>query len=111
MGEKVTMDDVRRALWDAYEAARKAPDFMGKMAEGSCELIYPNIWECESVDEFLEPKGIMVYSYSLGPSRQHYFLRSDEDRQDKYYSWHSRDMYAKAVEVINQWRQEWEDEA
>ena len=103
-GVMATMEDVRRALWAAYKKQDATPDGIeGKSSEAWCELNYPTYWECETEVEFLNPCGVMVYSYARGPSRQHYFNVGKEDRQVNYYTWESPDPYAKAVEVIGQW--------
>lgn len=98
------MSDVRKALWKAYQKENESDGGLeGKSAEGSCELIYPTYWDCENQDDFLEPIGLMVYSYALGPSRQHYFYKGNKESHKNYYTWVSKDFLAKAVEVINDW--------
>ena len=100
------MNDVRRALFRAY--ANEAKRHYGlegcKSSEAYCELLYPTWWECGGDESaFLQPYGVMVYSYALGPNRQHYFTRGETDRQIESNRWESPDFFAKAVEVINQW--------
>lgn len=98
-----TIEDVRRALWAAYQKAFQQPDYMGKSSEGYCELLYPHMFEVQNEDEFLEPNGLMVYAYALGPSREHYFHKGPKDKQTEYWRWESPDFYAKVVQVINGW--------
>jgi hypothetical protein len=99
--------DVRKALWDAYAKCSKYPDFEGKSAEARVDVIYPSFWECDTIEEFNEPIGIMVYSYSLGTSRSHYFWKKKADMSKNYYTWISDDIFGKAVEVINEWADEY----
>lgn len=99
-----TMDDVRRALWAAYKTLEATFEGIeGKSSEAWFELQYPTYWECETLEDFLKPCGIMVYSYALGPSRSHYFRLGKVDREVNYYTWESPDPCAKAVEIIGQW--------
>jgi len=110
---KMGMNDVRMALWKAYDKERERHGYIeGKSSEGSCELIYPTIHESDSIDKFMLPLGIMIYSYALGPSRRHYIYKGEKDRKIEYYHWESPDIYKKAVEVIEGWveeaRNEWE---
>jgi hypothetical protein len=98
------MTDVRKALWNAYKKEEESEDgIYGKSSEAYCELRYPTYWDCEVIEEFLEPCGIMIYSYALGPSRSHYIMKGPVDRQVNYYTWEAPDIYKKAVEVINSW--------
>ena len=101
------MSDVRSALWNAYDKLRKSEyGIEGKSSEAYCELMYPAIWDCEVVGEFLLPSGIMIYSYALGPSRRHYINRGQVDREVNYYTWESPCIYKKAIEIINMWAAE-----
>lgn len=102
--------DVRKALWAAYQRAAQLPcGIEGKSSEAWCEVQYPTYWDClDDPDSFLLPCGVMVYSYALGPSRQHYFNRAKRDRKVNYYTWESPNPFAKAVEVIGEWVKELE---
>jgi len=98
------MEDVREALWYAYKKEEESEyGVEGKSSEAWCELQYPTWWDCETLEEFKKPCGIMIYSYALGPSRTHYINYGEEDKQINYYTWESPDIYTKAVEVINSW--------
>jgi hypothetical protein len=98
------INDVRKALFNAYKKKEQSEDGIeGKSSEGWCEVLYPTFWECETIDEFLKPCGIMVYSYALGPSRQHYFMYAKKEKRGDYATWYAPDFFAKAVEVINSW--------
>ena len=101
------INDVRRALFEAYKKKEQSEyGIEGKSSEGWCEVLYPTFWDCETIDEFLKPCGIMVYSYALGPSRQHYFKYAEKEKQENYYTWYAPDFFAKAVEVINRWAED-----
>lgn len=95
--------DVRKALKAAYDKATQDPEYCGKLNEAYTEVCYPNYWHDEENHRFYEPFQLMVYSYALGPSRAHYFIKSNEDEQVNYYTWHCKDIFATAVQVINEW--------
>ena len=98
------INDVRKALFEAYEKKAQSEDgIKGKSSEGCCEVLYPTFWDCETIEEFLSPCGIMVYSYALGPSRLHYFKYAEKEKQEDYHTWYAPDFFAKAVEIINSW--------
>lgn len=99
-----TIEDVRKALWNGYRKVIAAdPAFYGKSQEASCSVEYRSIWEADSEGAFCEPCCLVVYSYALGPSRNHYFVKGDEDYCPNYYTWVSKGIFGKAVEVINEW--------
>ena len=98
-----TIEDVRAALYDAYMLYKKYNGYIdGKSDEGLCQLIYPTIYDCNSSKEFITPTGIMVYSYTLGPSRRHYFFFGEESHPD-YNIWYSKNIYDTAVHEIMNW--------
>jgi hypothetical protein len=102
---KFSMADVRRTLLAAYKKLQSTPDgISGKSSDGWCELQFPAIWDyLDGQDGFDEPCGLTIYSYALGPSRQHYINRGPVDCQVNYYTWESPDIFRKAVEVIESW--------
>ena len=105
------MTNVRKALWKAYRLAEKTGYLDScKMSEAYCELIYPTYFDCEDIDCFLEPVGIMIYSYALGPSRRHYIYKGKKEKQISINEWVSSNIFTKAVEVINTWIKDIEDE-
>lgn len=95
--------DVRKALWNAYKKAMATGQMDGKSSEAYVKLIFPAIYDCEDENEFLEASALTIYSYALGPSREHYFYKAVIEKQENYYTWHTKDIYAKAVEVIEGW--------
>ena len=104
--KKVDITDVRRALWKLYSESK---DWEGKSAEASCEVIYPSFWDCENEESFIHPTGVMVYSYALGPSRQHYFVKDKKDSHPNYYTCNCVDPFATAVMVIKEWGDSYSD--
>jgi hypothetical protein len=98
-----TIGDVRRVLWEAYEKWASTVDIYGKSAEGTCSLIYPTYWESEELADFSEPIGLEVYSYALGPNREHYFMKAEKEDHPESDVWESPDFMGKAVEVIKGW--------
>lgn len=99
------MNDVRKTLWNAYKKLQQSENGLegSKSSEGYCELLYPSFWDCDSLEEFQEPCGLMIYSYVLGPGRQHFIYKSKSEHQDDYRTWVAPDIYEKAVEVIKSW--------
>ncbi|NBQ17544.1 hypothetical protein EBU24_04455 [bacterium] len=101
------IENVREVLWNAYELAMKNEYFEGKSSEGYVELLYPSIWTCNSLEEFKQPYGIMIYSYSLGPHRSHYIYKgTGKDNTSTWYT--SGCIYEKAIEVIQSWIKEFQ---
>ena len=99
------MVDVRVALFNAYKKESESEfGVEGTSSEGYCELMYPTWWDNNNdIENFCEPYGIMVYSYALGPSRRHYFVKPGIGYTEDYATFIAEDFYAKAVEVINSW--------
>lgn len=102
--------DVRKALWDAYEKCSKHPNFCPKPSEAWVEVCYPAYFSCDTHEEFGRPIRLMVYSYALGPSRQHHFILAKKESRPDSATWETRDIFAKAVEVINGWAAEFGNE-
>lgn len=102
------INDVRKALWKLYSDNK---DWEGKSSEAYCELQYPAYWDCETENEFYEPNGIMIYSYAFGPSRTHYIYKNKRERHPNYYTWESTDIFKKAVEVIESWNKEYNEQS
>lgn len=101
----MNIDDVREALFDAYQAATKDPDFCGKSSEAEVDVCYPSFWHCKDLAEFKRPRGLIVYAYGIGPSRSHYFYWSEKTcKDDKDFVWYSPDPFATAVQEIRQWK-------
>jgi hypothetical protein len=99
------IEKIRSLLWDAYKKAYNCGELEGsKSADGSCSLHYPSFFECDTKEEFLKPNMLEVYSYSLGPSRRHYFRHSGKDEQINYYTWDAPDLFKKANEIIGVWK-------
>lgn len=97
----VTIDDVRKELWKAYKKAELMGINEGKSSDGYVAVKYPNIWDCETEEQFSEPYAIEVYSYLLGPSRMHNFIKGKG--RNSYHTWYCEDIFAKAVDVIKSW--------
>lgn len=102
-----TFCDVRKALWDLYEKARAHPEFCGKTCEGFCEVRYPSIWDADDAAAFQRPCEIMIYSYALGPNRQHYVRQGKRDRRVSSNEWEATDICLTALEVIAGWERDW----
>jgi hypothetical protein len=99
------ISELRATLWNAYnEVIEMDSDFSGKSGEAYCQVQYPCFWDCETVEDFSKPEGIMVYSYSLGPSRRHYFMLGEKDTHPNYYTWISKNPLKKAIEIVTEWK-------
>lgn len=104
MTTTTTIEDVRKTLWEAYQRLAQTPEgIFGKSDEACCEVLYPSFFDFQTLEEFMKPSGLMVYSYALGPSRKHFFYRSDKESHPDYTVWYSPDPFAKAIKVINGW--------
>lgn len=98
-----TIQDVRAALWSAYQGLSSEKKSWGKAAEGKCHVIYPEIWNCSSAEQFAEPIGLEIYSYLLGPARHHFFLKGAVEKEVSYNHWEAPDFYEKAIKTIGEW--------
>lgn len=100
-----TIEDVRTALLEAYQRLEELDGYVeGKFAEMRVGVEYPTWWDVVDGADPMEPDGLTIYSYALGPSRMHYFNRGPREEKPNYYTWYSPDPFATAVRVI---REEW----
>ena len=99
--------ELRRVIWRAYAKARDVWGRIdGKSGEGVVTVTFPAIWDCQTEEQFVEaaPASIMVYSYALGPSRGHYFFKSDRDYKAKFApEYYAKDPVARATKVVEGW--------
>lgn len=106
MNQVYTMEDVRRALFKAYmDEQRREGTVEGKRCEGWCSVEYPTVWDFDEA-KFLTPNALKIYSYTLGPSREHTIRLGAVDREVNYHTWESPDIFRKGVEVIESWAAE-----
>lgn len=68
--EKVA--EVIRLHDEAFERYQKCPGAMWKSSEGAVSIHFGNVWDREN------RPSVEVYSYALGPNRNHYFKDADE---------------------------------
>jgi hypothetical protein len=95
---------IRRLLDEAYKDYFARSDGYCKSSEGYIEVYYPTWFEVEAGRDPMKANGLMVWSYALGPSRQHHFWEG-KGRGD-YSTHYSADPFAKAVQVVTKWRDE-----
>ncbi len=103
-----SIDDVRKKLWGAYERLRKEEGGIeGKSSEARVLVKYLPIWEAKTLDEFLVPYEIEIYSYSLGPSRRHFFTFDEEYSKPDYNAWRGPNICQLACDAIDEWEAEY----
>lgn len=96
---------VRRALVEAYTRLQEIDGCVeGKSGEMLVTVEYPTWWDVQDGADPMEPTALMVYSYTLGPSRSHYFYRAEKESHPNYYTWYGPNPFAIAERVI---REEW----
>ena len=97
------MADVRKALWRAFQKigieGKRMP-----MEDGYCELQYPPLEDADYNEEkFLRPTGVFIYSPTLFSRESCYVGQGDEECKINDFTWHSPDIFKKAVELIDSW--------
>ena len=82
--------EIWRLLDEAYRHALESGDTHGKSGEGCVTLDFSLFWDWEVE---LGPRlvGVQVYSYMLGPSRNHYFATTAE-ALTAVRQWHKQEM-------------------
>lgn len=94
---------IRKLLAYGYERNWRFDDGMHKSSDGYCAVFYPKAWEDEGCGG-IEPSGLEIYSYALGPSRMHYFHKGS-GRGD-YAEFYSADPFQTALEEVSKWIKE-----
>jgi hypothetical protein len=80
---------IRQLLKEAYDHYFEFSDGFCKSSEGHISLDFGNYWEDKNCE--LKITGVQIYSYVLGPSRQHYFDSIDE-ALGTVVQWHRDEM-------------------
>jgi hypothetical protein len=80
---------IRQLLKEAYDHYFKFSDGHFRGSEGNILLDLGNYWDDKNCD--LKIVGINIYSYVLGPSRDHYFKSLDK-ALDTVVQWHKQEM-------------------
>lgn len=98
------MKDINKIVKDGYKRIKDLgldSGFMGKRREGVVTIQYASIWD----DDVMEVSSVEIYSYELGPSRQHYFYKSQNGKEytTDYNTWHCVDPVETAAKVFNGW--------
>lgn len=87
--DAVKLAQIRALLAEAYEHYFANSDGHCKSSEGAISLHFqPFFWR---EDEPQERVGVSIFSYVLGPSREHYFKDMDEALA-AVTKWHSAEM-------------------
>lgn len=86
--ESQQLAEIRRLLTEAYEHYFANSDGYCKSSEGAISIHYPPyFWR----EEEYEAPSVEIYSYVLGPSRQHHFKNVDEALA-AVRIWHKQEM-------------------
>lgn len=102
--------EIRQVLYEAYELECTYGEGYGKFGEMLCEVEYPTYWNVEHGKyDMMEPVSIMIYSYMLGPSRQHYFILDDIETHPHANTWRTTDIFATALRAVKEWRRSAEE--
>jgi hypothetical protein len=95
---------IRTLMNEAYDHYFKFSDGYCKSAEGAIEVYYPNYFDVRAGDNPEEATGLMVYSYVLGPSRQHHWFKG-KGKGDYATKW-TADPFATALKDVQKWHQD-----
>lgn len=87
--DKNKLLQIRKLLKEAYDHYFKYSDGHCKSAEASISIEFGNYWTDEKCE--LPITGVSIYSYVLGPSRDHYFSTIDKALQT-VIQWHKEEM-------------------
>lgn len=93
--------EIRRLLAEGYRIHETLDDGIHKTADGLCEVSYPTAYSDDEGCGGVEAKGLMIYSYVLGPSREHYFHKG-RGRGD-YNTFYSQDPFETALAEVRRW--------
>lgn len=94
--------EIRKLLKEAYDYYFEHSDGLSKWSEGAVEINYPNYFDEKKGLDPLESTGIMIYSYVLGPSREHYF-NSFEKALVEVKKWHKSMIETSPKELESSW--------
>ena len=97
------MEKLIKAVVDGYRRIHKLGldgDMFSKSGEGKVSVNFNHKGEIDSVE---------IYSYDLGPNRNHYFYKADFDKQQDSNIWYCIDPIETATEVFNSWVQNYID--
>ena len=93
--------EIRRLLAEGYRIHAERDDGVHKSCDGLCEVGYPTAYSDDEGCGGTEAISLMIYSYVLGPSRQHHFYKG-RGRGD-YATFYSDDPFATALREVRRW--------
>lgn len=97
---------IRKLLKEAYDHYFDNSDGHCKSAEGTISIEFGNYWTDKNCE--LKITGVSIYSYVLGPNRDHYFDSIDE-ALESVIQWHkdemSHDYHKDALEEAAYWNE------
>lgn len=87
--------EILRLHDEAFRDYLERHDYGHKSHEGAIQLLFGNFWDRDGWDNPGDPGtvGVSIYSYALGPSRQHYF-DTISDGLAAMRQWHKGQMEA-----------------
>jgi hypothetical protein len=102
------INSVRKALSDLYEFYyANGGDRSGKSSEGVITVSYPgHNDECPANT----PYSISIYSYELGPSRNHLVVYDEREDTRDSTNWKGPDVFVLAERMIDSWKKRLIDE-
>jgi hypothetical protein len=80
---------IRQLLKEAYDHYFEFSDGYCKSSEGHISVEFGNYWDDKKCE--MKITGVSVYSYVLGPSRDHWFKSVDEALKT-IKEWHDKEM-------------------
>jgi len=97
-----TLTEIRAVLRDAYAEYLAGGDPCTKSSDGHIQVKYPPFWH----DGWQEPEAysIEIYSYALGPSRNHTWTKGKG--KGSYADKYGDDPFAMALADVREWQRE-----
>lgn len=80
---------IRQLLKEAYDHYFEYSDGHCKISEGNISVDFGNYWDDKKCE--MKIVGVSIYSYVLGPNRDHYF-KSIDKALDAVVQWHREQM-------------------
>lgn len=96
------LNEIRSVLRESYTEYLACGDPCTKSSDGQIRVKYPPFWH----DGWQEPEAysIEIYSYALGPSRNHTWTKGEG--KDTYYDKYGDDPFSMALADVKEWQRE-----
>jgi hypothetical protein len=96
------LKEIRRLMYEAMDDYLRRHNDGHKSSECSISVSYPNHFEFPS--DLMESDGLEIYSYALGPYRQHTFAKGSP-RRNSAGVYYSDDPFATALFTVRKWHE------